>query len=97
MSQIRSINEIKAEKEAIGLLSKAIEICHFSGISQNVVNHLIYGLAMAEAECASHTPYIPVRGAITQKEYDEFAKNALSKKPVQANDLVDAPPIRLKD
>ena len=82
----KTIKEIKAQKEAVVSLSKAIEIVHFSGLSQEVVNHLIRGLAMAEAESRESTLYIPVRGSFTVEEYDRFVKIGLSTKPVQAND-----------
>lgn len=82
----KTFKEIKAQKEAVELLSKAIEIAHFSGISSDTINHLIHGLAMAERESRESTLYIPVRGAFTVEEYDRFVKIGLSKKPVQANE-----------
>lgn len=82
----KTFKEIKAQKEAVELLSKAIEIAHFSGISRDTINHLIHGLAMAEHESRESILYIPVRGAFTVEEYDRFVKIGLSKKPVQANE-----------
>lgn len=87
----KTIKEIKAQKEAVVLLSKAIEIVHFSGLSQEVVNHLIRGLAMAEAESRESFPIVP-KIYFTAEQYENFVRIGLANKPIQANDFSEMPP-----